>query len=289
MRNIHYFYVASDLGALLTPLEVFAGLFAGAVHDVQHPGLNNQFLCNTEHAIAITYNDTSVLENMHCATAFSIAKTTHLLEGVPEQSRQMFRKIVVAMVLDTDMALHFSSLAKFKANVSDALALGVAGDVTPEGRTAILTTLMADTEIRLMVMQMCIKNADVANAAKPWDNHEQWSKRVLAEFFNQGEMEEKQGLPVSVLCDRKGGNVWNSQIGFIDFIITPLFSTWCGFLGSKQVDNDLLVNIRANRARWAEKKEEDCSQQPYKDAQLLEENFFEIKHALASINEKAEV
>jgi cAMP-specific phosphodiesterase 4 len=99
--NIHYFFVASELCTILTPLEIFAGLFAGAVHDVQHPGVNNAFLCNTEHDIAITYNDTSPLENMHCATAFAIAKTSLLLEGVPEASRQMFRKIVVGMVLDT--------------------------------------------------------------------------------------------------------------------------------------------------------------------------------------------
>jgi hypothetical protein len=35
MRTIHYFITASDLGKHLTPLESFAGLFAGAIHDVQ--------------------------------------------------------------------------------------------------------------------------------------------------------------------------------------------------------------------------------------------------------------
>jgi hypothetical protein len=35
MRSIHYFLTASELGKHLTPLEHFAGLFAGAIHDVQ--------------------------------------------------------------------------------------------------------------------------------------------------------------------------------------------------------------------------------------------------------------
>ena len=38
MAVMHYFYAASELGMHLTPLEKFAGLFAAAVHDVQHPG-----------------------------------------------------------------------------------------------------------------------------------------------------------------------------------------------------------------------------------------------------------
>jgi hypothetical protein len=70
-----------------------------------------------------------------------------------------------------DMALHFSTLAKFKANVSDALAAGVS-DATAEGRAQTMAKLMGDSDIRLMVMQMCIKSADVANAAKPWSSHE---------------------------------------------------------------------------------------------------------------------
>ena len=74
------------------------------------------------------------------------------------------------MFITLDMAVHFSSLAKFKANVNDALGLA---DETAEGRAGTMKTLMADYDIRVMVMQMCIKSSDIANAAKPWEIHEQ--------------------------------------------------------------------------------------------------------------------
>ena len=51
-------------------LEMFAALVAAAVHDVDHPGVTNQFLIETGDDLALLYNDNSVLENHHLAVAF---------------------------------------------------------------------------------------------------------------------------------------------------------------------------------------------------------------------------
>merc|ERR1712048_213736 len=48
--------------------------------------------------------------------------------------------------------------------------------------------------------------------------------RVLNEYFAQGEQEKKLGIPVQMLNDRDKVNRPNSQIGFIEFIITPLIA-----------------------------------------------------------------
>lgn len=61
---------------VFTDLEKFAALFACAVHDVDHPGLSNQFLSTTSNELAILYNDHAVLENHHLATAFKFMQVS---------------------------------------------------------------------------------------------------------------------------------------------------------------------------------------------------------------------
>ncbi len=43
-----------------TPLEMFTLIFSAAVHDLRHPGVNNNFLVTTSHPLAVRYNDKSV-------------------------------------------------------------------------------------------------------------------------------------------------------------------------------------------------------------------------------------
>lgn len=60
------------LEGVFTPLEVAGALFAACIHDVDHPGLTNQFLINSSSELALMYNDESVLENHHLAVAFKL-------------------------------------------------------------------------------------------------------------------------------------------------------------------------------------------------------------------------
>lgn len=80
------------LEGVFTPLEVGGALFAACIHDVDHPGLTNQFLINSSKfyffifstvikvflyffagsELALMYNDESVLENHHLAVAFKL-------------------------------------------------------------------------------------------------------------------------------------------------------------------------------------------------------------------------
>ncbi len=54
------------------------------------------------------YNDLGVLENHHAATAFQIAKRKdcNIFQGLEKEQYRELRKMIVAMVLATDMSNH---------------------------------------------------------------------------------------------------------------------------------------------------------------------------------------
>ena len=109
-----------DAGPGLSRMERFCALFAAAIHDLGHPGLNNDFLVRSRDAQAVVYNDRSVNENMHCARAFQLALAApgcDVFARFSDEEYARARQLVVAIVLSTDMAVHFDLLAKFNATV----------------------------------------------------------------------------------------------------------------------------------------------------------------------------
>jgi hypothetical protein len=79
----------------LTQLEVFSVIVAAAVHDLAHPGVNNDFLVNSRDAAALTYNDRSVNENFHVSTAFSLAYSwpgANIFGGLSREEEKQVRR-----------------------------------------------------------------------------------------------------------------------------------------------------------------------------------------------------
>ncbi|MBZ3880538.1 High affinity cAMP-specific and IBMX-insensitive 3',5'-cyclic phosphodiesterase 8A [Sciurus carolinensis] len=56
----------------LDPVDEVAALVAATIHDVNHHGRTNSFLCNAGSKLAILYNDTAVLESHHATLAFQL-------------------------------------------------------------------------------------------------------------------------------------------------------------------------------------------------------------------------
>lgn len=56
-------------------------------------------------------------------------------------------------------------------------------------------------------MEVFIHTSDVSQQARSFKVVKEWTYLLFEEFFDQGDLEKSQGLPISMLCDRKNTNV----------------------------------------------------------------------------------
>uniref|UniRef100_A0A8V5GXQ0 Uncharacterized protein n=1 Tax=Melopsittacus undulatus TaxID=13146 RepID=A0A8V5GXQ0_MELUD len=201
-------HVLLSTPAVFTDLEIMAAIFASAIHDVDHPGVSNQFLINTNSELALMYNDTSVLENHHLAVGFKLLQEENcdIFQNLSKKQRQSLRKMVIDMVLATDMSKHMNLLA----------------------------------DLKTMVLQNMVHCADLSNPTKPLELYRQWTDRIMGEFFRQGDQEREKGMEISPMCDKH-----TASVGFIDFIAHPLWETWADLVHPDA--QELLDTLEDNR------------------------------------------
>jgi hypothetical protein len=66
---------------------------------------------NTSSQLALRYNDASVLEHHHAATAFALMDSTKLLANMDREEYRALRKLIVGAILATDSACSFMHVA----------------------------------------------------------------------------------------------------------------------------------------------------------------------------------
>ncbi|XP_046729283.1 cGMP-inhibited 3',5'-cyclic phosphodiesterase A isoform X2 [Silurus meridionalis] len=198
------------LSGLIPGLELMALYVAAAMHDYDHPGRTNAFLVATSAPQAVLYNDRSVLENHHAASAWNLFMAHaeyNFLESLDNVDFKRFRFLVIEAILATDLKKHFDFLAEFNAKVGH------------EGCSGIDWSNEND---RLLVCQMCIKLADVNGPLKHKDLHLQWTEGIVNEFYEQGDEEASLELPISPFMDRSAPQLAKLQESFITHIVGPL-------------------------------------------------------------------
>lgn len=115
------------LHLIFTPLEVFSILVGAIAHDVGHPGINNVYLIKARHELALQHNDRSPLENMHCAVLYEMlgghgsrtansggdeSQSLNIFRNLTEQQWRESRRVILAIILGTDMSHHFEQISK---------------------------------------------------------------------------------------------------------------------------------------------------------------------------------
>ena len=81
---------------------MLSAILASSIHDVDHPGVTNQYLVNTSSELALIYNDESVLENHHLAVAFKLIQDHEcdILASLSKKQRQSVTKMVIRRAIN---------------------------------------------------------------------------------------------------------------------------------------------------------------------------------------------
>jgi len=278
MQTVFSLLTRHGAGVYLTTLEKFSILIAALCHDLRHPGMTNLYLINSRHPLALLYNDQSVLEHHHAASAFRImdAPERNILAKLSLNEYRAARTRLTLGILATDMTGHFGLLEKFNAfideqaklpaNVAQAAsvaptpahavvaAAATAADESPQPVPAPSTAPVFQTAhelsdaTRAVLFNSILHASDISNPSKPWPVQKQWSDQVLAEFFNQGDLEQLKGLPVSPNCDRATTDQALLSLNFIDFIVAPSYVALRNLLPPLAHACRL---IKENRAEWS--------------------------------------
>ena len=203
-------------------------LVAALAHDAGHTGQNNAFHVSSSSELAIFYNDKSVLENHHCARLFQVLKdpACDLFASLGKAQRREVRDMIVTMILGTDMGVHFKNVDRLKATIE-------AGSFD-----------LSNKEDKTFVLEIVLHAADISNPCRPEPVYRLWTDKVMEEFYNQGDAEKAASLPVSKFFDRDTPNVPRCQVGFITFVLMPLYTALSDILDI----GPLMTNLKHNLA-----------------------------------------
>jgi len=256
MYVTYKFIRMTKANGFMTQVDLIALLLAALAHDVGHKGVNNAYLVNIEDECALRYNDVSPLENLHCYILFSILKRPdcNLFKAVDAATRAGARKLIVQAILGTDMRHHFKQIQRLtlfgEQHGSDFMAYWT----TPSSDISSIPEALQEVENVRFVLELLLHCADISGPVKPVHISKKWADLVCEEFFQQGEKEKEKGLPVSPMMDKATTNIPNMQMGFIEFVVSPIYIGMAQlFPGMAQTLDHMAENFQA----YAEEKREE--------------------------------
>lgn len=213
-----------DLPSLLDDIDILILLTSAICHDLDHPGYNNAYQINAQTELALRYNDISPLENHHCSVAFEILEKQHcnIFRNLTKDQFKRLREGMIKCVLATDMAKHNEIVNNFKAHLEHFD--------------------FHQKEHKYLLMMILMKVSDISNEARPMDVAMPWLDCLLQEFFNQSDIEKLEGLPVAPFMDREKVTKSSSQIGFIKYVLLPLFEALGTLL--PVIEKDIIQPVR---------------------------------------------
>jgi hypothetical protein len=194
--------------ACLPDLYVFVLLVAALVHDLDHPGTDNNWEIKTQSERARRYNNIAVLEHHSLDLALEIFQNSvfDVFADLSAKSRKEALQLLGITVLATDFSMHRAFLQELETFLDKHRQLNT-----------------ASRDFLSLFARTLMKAADISNTSKEFTQARLWGKRVMREYWAQGEQEKKRDLPLGPLNDRNKVEFHAAQGWFIENQVTPLF------------------------------------------------------------------
>ncbi len=238
-KNLH------DLtyGITSDPLIQFSVVFAGMIHDVDHPGVPNMQLAMENNDMSTLYHNKSSAEQNSVDVAWSLlmedaySDLRRTIYSTKEELRR-FRQLVVNAVMATDIMDHELGLAR-KARWNKAFAshlVETSDSIEDINRKATI------------VMEHLIQASDVAHTMQHWHVFHRWNERLYREACAA----YKAGRAAKDPTD----GWYEGEIGFFDFYVIPLAKKLkdCGVFGVSS--DECLSYAERNREEWVKRGRE---------------------------------
>ena len=165
-------------------------------------------------------------------------KSYNIFSGMSHTDFIIARKTAIKSILMTDNSHHFKCINDVK------VMLEIHSDKHERGESIFIDS----EKQRMFLCGLMLHVSDISNPMRHWKASSKAAFNVMEEFFLQGDQEKERKMKVSMLCDREKENIPKSQMGFIDFFVSPLAEQFLSLF--PECGRDFASELVANRLRW---------------------------------------
>jgi len=231
------FLTLGGADAFLSPLERFCIIMGALIHDLHHPGTNNDFEVKRSTPLAKRYGNDAVLERHAINMGLNMCQENpdlDWLNSFDQDDREYVKHFLSESVLATDPARHADIVNEALSFVENGLKdyqTNSNPDVSEsdyEPSSSMTHFNSDDPTHRLFLGKLILHSADISNPLHvSFEVASDWAIRVITEFSRQAEKEKQLQLPVTTFMDGLDSQVKIAkvQIGFFRFMVKPLYHT----------------------------------------------------------------
>ncbi len=211
--------------------DIFSIIVGALIHDLDHPGTNNDFEVKRNTDLARKYNNDSVLERHSISEGLNLCKMHPELDWLKSfdniEDRKYVENYITEAILATDPARHASIVKEALEFATEGpKAYSTAASESSSESVELKQFDRTNLQHRIFIGRLFLHSADISNPLhSSFDVARDWAVRVTTEFSRQASKEKELRLEVTSYMDGLDSeyNIAKVQIGFFSFMVQPLF------------------------------------------------------------------